>query len=58
MGLIIIFTLITLLGAYGAYRSLKSKNFLAVFWGVATFLVFGWFSFMTLIHNGVPTGTH
>lgn len=58
MGLVLIFILITILAGYGAFRSLKSKNFLATFWGVATFLVFGWFSVMTLIHNGVPTGTH
>ncbi|XJZ26213.1 DUF2759 domain-containing protein [Bacillota bacterium Lsc_1132] len=57
MGLVIIFALITILAAYGAFRSLKNKNFLAIFWGVATFLVFGWFSVMTLIYHGVPTST-
>jgi hypothetical protein len=58
MGLVIIFTLITILAAIGAYRSLKSKNFLGTFWGAASFLVFGWFVVMTVIHHGVPVGTH
>ncbi len=57
MGLVFIFALITILAAYGVFCSLKSKNFLAVFWGMATILVFGWFSIMTIIHHGVPTST-
>lgn len=57
MGLVLIFGLIAILAAYGAFRSLKSKNLLATFWGVATFLVFGWFSIMTLIHHGVPASS-
>jgi hypothetical protein len=58
VGLIIIFFLVTILAAFGALRSLKSKNFLGAFWGIASVLVFGWFVVMTVIHNGVPTGTH
>lgn len=54
MGLVIIFTLVTILAAFGALRSLKSKNFLGAFWGTASFLVFGWFVIMTFIHHGVP----
>jgi small-conductance mechanosensitive channel len=58
MGLVIIFGLITILAAFGGYRSLKNKNFLAAFWGVASFLVFGWFTVMTVIESGFPTGAH
>ncbi|WML45301.1 DUF2759 domain-containing protein [Neobacillus sp. PS3-40] len=58
MGLVIIFALIVILAAFSTFRSLKSKNFLATFWSAATFLVFGWFVVMTLLHNGIPTGTH
>ena len=57
MGLVIIFALITILAAYGVFRSLTSRNFLAVSWGMATVLIFGWFSIMTVIHHGVPTST-
>ncbi|MBT2656647.1 DUF2759 domain-containing protein [Bacillus sp. ISL-18] len=58
MGLVIIFALVTILAAFGGYSSLKNKNFLAAFWGVASFLVFGWFTVMTIIESGFPTGTH
>jgi hypothetical protein len=58
MGLVIIFAIITILAAVGALRSLKSKHFLAAFWGVASFLVFGWFVVMTVLNHGIPTGTH
>ncbi|WP_042458374.1 MULTISPECIES: DUF2759 domain-containing protein [Neobacillus] len=58
MGLVIIFALVTILAALGALKSLKSKNFLGAFWGVASFAVFGWFTVMTLINSGYPTGTH
>ncbi|HEY2420568.1 MAG TPA: DUF2759 domain-containing protein [Neobacillus sp.] len=42
----------------GGFTALKNKNFLGAFWGVASFFVFGWFTVMTILHNGVPTGTH
>lgn len=58
MGLVIIFAAITILAALGAFRALKEKNFLAVFWGAATFCVFGWFIVMTVLYHGIPTGTH
>lgn len=58
MGLVIIFAVITILAAVGAFRSLKAKNFLGAFWGAASFLVFGWFVVMTVLHHGIPTGTH
>jgi hypothetical protein len=58
MGLVIIFALVTILGAYGGFSALKNKNFLAAFWGVASFLVFGWFTVMTIVNSGFPTGHH
>ncbi|MBI0576334.1 MULTISPECIES: DUF2759 domain-containing protein [Bacillaceae] len=58
MGLVIIFALVTILAFFAGLRALKNKNLLAAFWGVASFLVFGWFVVMTIIHHGIPTGTH
>lgn len=58
MGLVIIFAIVTLLAAYGGYSALKNKNFLGAFWGIASFLVFGWFTVMTVLQHGFPTGTH
>ncbi|MDR6998737.1 DUF2759 domain-containing protein [Neobacillus niacini] len=58
MGLVIIFALVTVLALIAGLRALKNKNLLAAFWGVASFLVFGWFVVMTVIHHGIPTGTH
>ncbi|MGG3469991.1 DUF2759 domain-containing protein [Neobacillus pocheonensis] len=58
MGLVIIFALITVLAAFGGLRSLKNKNMLGAFWGVASFLVFGWFTVMTIVESGFPTGAH
>lgn len=58
MILVIIFALVTLLAAIGAFRALKSKNLLGAFWGLASFCVFGWFTLMTVIYSGFPTGTH
>ena len=58
MGLVIIFALVSLLAAYGGYSALKNKNFLGAFWGVASFLVFGWFTVMTIIDHGFPATGH
>ncbi|MEH7303981.1 DUF2759 domain-containing protein [Neobacillus drentensis] len=58
MGLVIIFAIVTVLAAFGAFSALKTKNFLGAFWGVASFLVFGWFTVMTIVESGFPTGTH
>ncbi|MEW9049640.1 MAG: DUF2759 domain-containing protein [Neobacillus sp.] len=54
MGLVIIFALVTILAAYGSFTALKNKNFLGAFFGVGSFLVFGWFTIMTLIESGFP----
>lgn len=37
------------------YRSLKKVNVLAIAFAGATFLVFGWFTVMTIIYSGYPT---
>lgn len=58
MGLVIIFALVTLLAAYGAFSALKNKNMLGLFFAAGTLLVFGWFTFMTVYKSGFPTGTH
>lgn len=52
--LVVIFTLVTLLAAYGTIRSLREKNFLGVLFGLGTVAVFGWFTIMTVIHHGYP----
>ncbi|AKS38906.1 membrane protein [Anoxybacillus gonensis] len=52
--LVVIFTLVTLLAAYGVIRSLREKNFLGVLLGIGTVAVFGWFTIMTVIHHGYP----
>lgn len=54
MGLTVIFGLVAILAAYGTFRSFKRKNFFGAFWGAASFVVFGWFSIMTILHHGVP----
>ncbi|CAH2715385.1 MULTISPECIES: DUF2759 domain-containing protein [Neobacillus] len=58
MGLVIIFAIVTLLAAFGAYSAIKNKNLLGAFWGLASFVVFGWFVFMTIKESGFPMGTH
>ncbi|MCL6574284.1 MAG: DUF2759 domain-containing protein [Bacillus sp. (in: Bacteria)] len=55
MGIVIIFAIVTVLAAYGGYSSIKNKNFLGAFFGIASFLVFGWFTVMTIVESGFPT---
>lgn len=54
MLLMIIFALISLFGAYGTFTSLKNKNVLGIAFGLGSFLVFGWFTIMTVLNNGFP----
>jgi hypothetical protein len=54
MGLVIIFSLVTLLSLYSTFSALKNKNFLGIVFGGGTLLVFGWFTIMTVIHHGYP----
>ncbi|MGD6815478.1 DUF2759 domain-containing protein [Metabacillus sp. 84] len=55
MGLVIIFTLISLLAVYGLLRAFKEKNMMGIMFCVATLGVFGWFTVMTVIFHGYPT---
>ncbi|MCY9218366.1 DUF2759 domain-containing protein [Bacillus haynesii] len=55
MLLVIIFGLVTILSALGVLRSLKKINVLGILFGAAAFLVFGWFTVMTIINSGYPT---
>jgi hypothetical protein len=54
MGLMIIFALVTLFAGYGAFSALKNKNVLGLIFGAGTFLVFGWFTVMTVLNHGFP----
>lgn len=54
MGIAIIFGLVAVLAGFGTISALKNKNFLGVLFGLGSFLVFGWFSLMTLINSGYP----
>lgn len=54
MGLVIIFALVTLLAVYSSLKTLRDKNLLAGGFSVATVLVFGWFTVMTVLNNGYP----
>nr|WP_043933877.1 DUF2759 domain-containing protein [Bacillus sp. EB01] len=56
MGLMIIFTLVTLLAGYSTFTALRNKNFMGVGFAFLTFLVFGWFTFMTIWKDGYPSG--
>ncbi|WP_243386336.1 DUF2759 domain-containing protein [Bacillus kexueae] len=55
MGLVIIFTLVTLLGIFAIFRTLKEKNILGFLFAFGTVAVFGWFTVMTFIYHGYPT---
>lgn len=55
MGLIVIFTLVTILSVFGTYSTLKDKNVLGFIFAFGTLAVFGWFTVMTIIHHGFPT---
>jgi hypothetical protein len=57
-GLVVIFLLVTLLAIYAVIKTLKEKNMLGAFLSVATLLVFGWFTVMTIINNGYPPALH
>ncbi|KUP05970.1 membrane protein [Bacillus coahuilensis m2-6] len=54
MGLIIITALATLLALFGSISALKNKNVLGIVFGVGTLAVFGWFTVLTIIHQGFP----
>ena len=47
------FTLVTLLAVFATLRTLREKLFASGF-AIATVLVFGWFTIMTVLYNGYP----
>ncbi|KMY54753.1 MULTISPECIES: DUF2759 domain-containing protein [Bacillaceae] len=53
-GLVIIFALIALLALFSTVNALKNKNILGIIFGLGTLGVFGWFTIMTVIHQGYP----
>lgn len=55
-GLVIILAIVSLLAGYGTFTALKNKNLLGIVFGAGSFLVFGWFTVMTILHHGYPTG--
>lgn len=55
MGTVIIFALVTILAAIGTVSALKNKNVLGIIFGAGSFIVFGWFVVMTLLHDGFPS---
>ncbi|MDQ0218318.1 DUF2759 domain-containing protein [Peribacillus cavernae] len=54
MGLMIIFGLVTILALFAVISSFRNKNFLGLFFAAGSTAVFGWFTVMTIIHNGFP----
>jgi len=57
MGTVIIFALVAILAAFGSIRTIKDKNLLGALFAVGSFVVFGWFSVMTILNSGFPA-TH
>ncbi|KYD20836.1 DUF2759 domain-containing protein [Caldibacillus debilis] len=56
MGTAIITLLIAILAVFATVSTLKNKNYLGFLFALATVLVFGFFSIMTLIKSGYPEG--
>ncbi|WP_141431602.1 DUF2759 family protein [Bacillus sp. 03113] len=54
MGTVIIFAFVTILAAFATIRALKDRNILGIIFGFGAFVVFGFFSVMTLIAQGYP----
>ncbi|WP_342469569.1 DUF2759 domain-containing protein [Ureibacillus sp. FSL K6-3587] len=52
--LMVLFGLIAILSLVAAFRAIKAKNVLAIIFGLAAGLVFGWFTIMTIVHQGYP----
>ncbi|RLQ98239.1 DUF2759 domain-containing protein [Falsibacillus albus] len=58
MGLVIIFALVALLAVFASVNAFKTKNLLGIIFGLGALGIFGWFSFMTVVHHGFPAITH
>lgn len=50
----VLFGLIAILSLVAAFRAIKAKNVLAIIFGLASGIVFGWFVIMTIVHQGYP----
>lgn len=55
MGLVILFSFVTIFSAIGTFTAFKNKNYLGLLFGGGTLLVFGWFTVMTFVNSGYPT---
>jgi hypothetical protein len=56
MYLSIILLIVAIFCAFAVFRELRRKNFFAVGFAALSFVVFGWFSIMT-IYSIITTGT-
>ncbi|MBB5148813.1 MULTISPECIES: DUF2759 domain-containing protein [Ureibacillus] len=56
--LMVIFGLIAILSLVAAFRAIKDKNVLAIIFGLASGVVFGWFVIMTVLYQGYPPVHH
>lgn len=56
--LMVIFGLIAILGLVGTVQAVKEKTILGVIFNLAAFVVFGWFVFKTIQHQGFPPSLH
>ncbi|AMW98816.1 DUF2759 domain-containing protein [Rummeliibacillus sp. G93] len=56
--LMVIFGLVAIFGLIGTIQSIKEKAILGIIFNFAAFAVFGWFVFMTILHQGFPPSLH
>jgi len=54
----VIFGLVAIFGLIGTIQSIKEKAILGIIFNFAAFAVFGWFVFMTILHQGFPPSLH
>lgn len=54
MVLMVIFGLVSILGLFAIFTSVKNKNYLGLIFAAGSTAVFGWFAIMTILNNGFP----
>ncbi len=54
MVLMVIFGLVSILGLFAVFQTLKTKNYLGFIFAAGSAAVFGWFTVMTILNNGFP----
>lgn len=54
MVLMVIFGLVSILGLFAVFTTIKNKNYLGLIFAAGSAAVFGWFTFMTILNNGFP----